>query len=1122
MASVLQIIISAKDQASSVVNGVVNGIKSATQGLNSTLQQLSGTSNSTTQSLMQIGTAVAAIELIRRAFQAGIKEVDDFRLSTIGIAASITDMAAKGTKDFQAFYDNARLYAEDTYHKLELASAKFFASAKEMMTGWQTLVQRGVMITSDDDINNLGIVIDRIKLATKGMDSQVQIAQELRAIMNGTANANSTLAMDLKTKLGPEWKKIVSDAMVHGQLLKLLAGMYKGVGYAAGDIEKTLESQLSTLGTMLSYVARQGLGGAYDDIVSLVKEINDYLKEHASLVADKIRSGWDEVRPIIFGIRDGIKEISAWMDAHPIATDWIKAFGTLSISIAAVGIALKPLIWLFSAAFGPVVALLSGIGTLLAGIVASIGSLCVAVAAVSPVFAAVIAVVGLLSAAIAGISLWDMIKEWEVAGLAIKDWVDLGIAYVKQFYYYIRDDFWNDTKNAFSTLWDAVGSYLKSKASEWYDTLVNFWQKVKSLPSGPYGLGAEEAEGNSYIDEDGVQVNTVGRRGAVPSSSSINPDTGRAFDREANDKLIDLKFAQRNVNKTKESGATGSWGATTPETQAIKAQDEKGKSQLAAAKALATAEFEYAKAVAKHKLALVEDEIQQVDNAYKQQQLSAEQYYTELQRLNDASLSAKIEGIDGEVAAVKKGTAEKLAEAKTEQQENAIRIQETTKLLDLEDQRSKARVEAATKSLDLALKEKQTLQDQQTTLASAVNDYAQLVGSQKQQLEAQKQLALATAEKNALDAKQKGELEQTVDLYRKIGQEQARVFDVLKSDNIWGGFKEGLAEVGRGMQTLGQLGKQVALDLRDSLSTFIQDVTSGTKSFSDSLLSFVNSIKSSLSKLVADRMASGILGSLSGKKDSGSFLDSILGGGKSVGTMTVTAATVNVNGTSVSGLMSGGGAPGTSDFVGPPTQAQAEATQAGTAVEGFGSRVSSVFSSLGNGISSLFSGLFSFLKSGFGSLISGIGSMLSGIGNAGGSVLSGLGSILGFGSSAYAGAGTYGVNPGDINWHAKGDYWFLEPTYAVGLRTGKKHMIGESGPEYLAPTSKGSGVTSNAISTNINVTVNANSGAGTQTTDPKAAEDLGRQVGVIVQNRIDETLTKHLRPGGLLNKGKYT
>jgi hypothetical protein len=38
---------------------------------------------------------------------------------------------------------------------------------------------------------------------------------------------------------------------------------------------------------------------------------------------------------------------------------------------------------------------------------------------------------------------------------------------------------------------------------------------------------------------------------------------------------------------------------------------------------------------------------------------------------------------------------------------------------------------------------------------------------------------------------------------------------------------------------------------------------------------------------------------------------------------------------------------------------------------------------------------------------------------------------------------------GVITPHASGDYWFNEPTFAVGMKTGQRHIIAENRPEYL-------------------------------------------------------------------------
>lgn len=84
--------------------------------------------------------------------------------------------------------------------------------------------------------------------------------------------------------------------------------------------------------------------------------------------------------------------------------------------------------------------------------------------------------------------------------------------------------------------------------------------------------------------------------------------------------------------------------------------------------------------------------------------------------------------------------------------------------------------------------------------------------------------------------------------------------------------------------------------------------------------------------------------------------------------------------------------------------------------------------------------------------------------------------LFGGGSaSSYAGVGTYGVSMGSPNYHAAGDYWFTEPTFAVGLNSGRTHMIAEAGqPEYLAgPHPSGSNVIVNVQNTGQEKDVNA-------------------------------------------------
>jgi hypothetical protein len=301
--NIIELIVQLKDQASAALKNAFSGIR---QDIQQTAQATS-TLQSQFSGLAGALGGVAAAMTIKKAFQEGIQVVDSFKLQTIGVAATLTDMSKKASKDLKGVYENNLRYAEDTYQRVELAAAKYFASGKEMTQAWQILTQKGVIVWSDQDIDNLGIITDKIKLATQGQASGVQIAQELRGVMNGQARATDQIAMLLRDQLGPSWKDQLQTAREEGRVLEFLAGQFKGLKYASGDVEKTLESQKSTLGTLLSQVARGGLAGAYEDIVGIVREINQYLTTHKDLVANQIAQAWTSVRVVIFEVRDGIK-----------------------------------------------------------------------------------------------------------------------------------------------------------------------------------------------------------------------------------------------------------------------------------------------------------------------------------------------------------------------------------------------------------------------------------------------------------------------------------------------------------------------------------------------------------------------------------------------------------------------------------------------------------------------------------------------------------------------------------------------------------------------------------------------------------------------------------------------
>ncbi len=278
--------------------------------------------------VLAVAAAAAAPALL--AMRQGLKVLDEYKLTTIGVAATLTDLAKDQTKG-QQNYNAFLAYSKDMYEKLELAAAKYFASGQDLTQAWNILAQKGVVLR-EQEIEHLGVIVDKIKLATAGQVQGIQIAQELRAVFSGQARATDQIAMLLKDKLGPAWEEIVKKVRETGSL-KPLAEQFEGLKYASADVQNTLESQWSTLKTMTAQVGRAGLAGAYEDVVGLLKKINQYLADHKDEIAGAIKGAWNDLKVIarevalaVERIYGALKAIAGLMpDLVGMAKAWARA-----------------------------------------------------------------------------------------------------------------------------------------------------------------------------------------------------------------------------------------------------------------------------------------------------------------------------------------------------------------------------------------------------------------------------------------------------------------------------------------------------------------------------------------------------------------------------------------------------------------------------------------------------------------------------------------------------------------------------------------------------------------------------------------------------------------------------
>jgi len=256
-----------------------------------------------------LAAAAGGVYGLQRAMQAALRVTEDYQMSVISIAASLTDLA-KDTKDPAFTYSRNLEHAREMYAELEKEAARHFAGARQLMEAYTILVNKGVSIRKEE-IGALGTVVDKILLMTKGQNAQIQIAQELRALLDGQARATSQVAMLIRDQVGPGWENLVDQHRRAGTLLTWLASLWPGLNLAVQDVTNTLTAQGTTLGTQAAQIARNS--GLWQDAVEILKWINELLRQHGEQISGAIAKGWAVVKELAGGVVSVVQEICRWL-----------------------------------------------------------------------------------------------------------------------------------------------------------------------------------------------------------------------------------------------------------------------------------------------------------------------------------------------------------------------------------------------------------------------------------------------------------------------------------------------------------------------------------------------------------------------------------------------------------------------------------------------------------------------------------------------------------------------------------------------------------------------------------------------------------------------------------------
>ncbi|MHC4708681.1 MAG: hypothetical protein ACYS8I_16555 [Planctomycetota bacterium] len=241
--------------------------------------------------------------IFNSTFGAILKTIDDFQVAAIGTASAVSGIAEGGQGSSGEIFNQNLEAALATFEKLEIVAARFFSTGQELQLAFNTLAQRGVVIR-EEEFDTLGKITDQIKLLTGGQNTQIQIQQELRAILDGNVRTTTAFGKALQAR-GVDIAQLSKEVRATGSL-KPFEPFLEGLSAAGPAIRRTLSSVTATFTSLFNILTRNIFQDTFDGVVSTITDINnliidqrDTIVQVGIFIKNEIASAWDRVVDIL-------------------------------------------------------------------------------------------------------------------------------------------------------------------------------------------------------------------------------------------------------------------------------------------------------------------------------------------------------------------------------------------------------------------------------------------------------------------------------------------------------------------------------------------------------------------------------------------------------------------------------------------------------------------------------------------------------------------------------------------------------------------------------------------------------------------------------------------------------
>lgn len=277
---------------------LVSGARHSTKVVNDLSNDIGGkltsASNLAAGALGMLGVAFTADYLIGQV-KAGIAIIDDLKISVISMSAQIATM--QGPANVAKNYEAAKVYAEGLVEALKRVDAQSFANSKGLLAMSEAMINQGVILdyNKKKEMETFTAVSNLIAMKTKGQNQEMQIRQEMNALLSGEARMGAVVAkqIDTQAKASGDYKNGLKDIVKlgkeHGDFWQRLAPYMTGVQVAAKDIQGTWEAVTSSWETAMGTIKKEVFADVYKRAVEEGGKFVEWVKANSSQIASVFR-----------------------------------------------------------------------------------------------------------------------------------------------------------------------------------------------------------------------------------------------------------------------------------------------------------------------------------------------------------------------------------------------------------------------------------------------------------------------------------------------------------------------------------------------------------------------------------------------------------------------------------------------------------------------------------------------------------------------------------------------------------------------------------------------------------------------------------------------------------------